>query len=406
MKEWTEAELIELAKTEPNPDDLKDDDVVFHPEIRTWRGDLKPDLQMLRSLARGQIQEVIFRKLPTGKIELVAGFRRYFHLKLLERTWDEIKKEVREDVPNREALIIALSENLYREDLSPMGEAKAIVAILKSTMTIRKVAQLLNRSDTWVRGRKALFELPEKVRDFFEEKKIDFGYSVPLRKLNGMEAAQMRLLRTIAERGYGGIKTIEDAEERVQQVLAEVKRKEELVVKYGPCPKCGSNDVDDERFWNKEKLTCGSCEHEWHKETKEPWEYYQLKQQANELGLELDLEAPGGAKLTPKEVMAVMEKQEEEAEKKKEEALPDKFRCKLPLLRLLEPMIAGDNIQKLVVEDDEIKIQLIEGAGLQFTGLRKDYKAGEKCRIEVSTYWETTLNEQVLKVRALIETQS
>ena len=68
-------------------------------------------------------------------------------------------------------------------------------------------------------------------------------------------------------------------------------------------------------------------------------------------------------------------------------------------------MIEGDNIQKLEIDDDKIEIQLIEGADLRFTGLRKDYKAGEKCRIEVRSTFQIGLNEMIEKIQAYIKAE-
>lgn len=406
-KKWTEEELVELHNTyegrfkKLNPEKLKDDNVVFHPEIFSWRNTLKLDLPLLRSLNEGQIQAIIFRKRKDGKDELIVGSRRYSHLKLLGWSWDEIKKEIHENVSDRKAITMALSENLYRKDMSPMEEARAIGTMLKTKMPVKHIAKLLGMSETWVRNRKALLELPKKIRKVFEEKKIDFGYSIPLLKLKGNEEAQRRLLEKIADRSYSGIKTIEDAEKQVTKALAEVKALEELLAKYGPCPKCGSRKIGEPQWGDKDKLFCKKCEYEWNRVTKDPWEYYELKERAKELGLELELETPQGTKLTPIEVAEIIEERTKGLEPKPDPDLPDKFRCKLPLLTLLKPMIEGDNIQKLVVKEDSIEIQLVEDSGLQFNGLRKDYKAGEKCRIEVSSW--SNLKEMVKKVHAYIE---
>lgn len=401
-KKWTDEELEKLAKKKLNLDKLKDKNVELHPEISTWRSSEKPDLQLLRSLNRGQIQPIIFRE-HGEKVQLLAGSRRYSHLKLLGRTWEEIEKNVRKGVSDREALILALSENLYRRDLSPMEEARAIGSLLKSKMGVKGIAKMLDKSQSWVRGRQGLLKLPEKIREIFEVNEIDFGYSIPLGKLDGMEQAQMDLLESIASDSYGSVDTIEEAEKRVQEVLAKVKQREELLAKYGPCPECGSRNITDERWGSKDRLVCRDCEHEWHKETKEPWEYFELKQKAQELGLELELETPGGARLTPREVSEILKEREAEKATEEVEDIQDKFRCELPLLRLLSPMIEGDNIQKLVIDDDKIEIRLIEGTDLRFNGLRKDYKAGEKCRVEVKSTWNIDVNEMVKKTQAYID---
>lgn len=398
MKEWTNAELQELSKKKLNLNKLKDKNVVLHPEISKWRSaEKKVDPQLLRSLNdHGQIQAITFRKLKDGKLELLAGARRYAHLKLLKLSFDEIKTDIRDKLTNKEALTIALAENFFRKDLSPMEEARAVNSMLKAKISIKKIAGMLNKSQSWVTSRKNLFELPEKIRDTFEKKELNFGFSVPLRKLGGMEEAQAALLEKIVEGkkssySYGTMKTIEQAENFVTQILKQIKDAEDLLLKYGPCPICGGNDID-KRAWRgeEEHLHCNKegCEHDWHGITKEPWAFYELKQNAEEMGITLVEEAPGTMKVTPKEAADMIvrrERRERLAAEEKEAELPEKFRCKVRLLALLEPLIAGDNIQKLEVNGDKIEIQLIEtGPDLHFNGLRKDYKAGEKARIECS----------------------
>ena len=393
MKEWTNAELQELSKKKLNLNKLKDKDVVLHPEISKWRsGEKTPDPQLLRSLNdHGQIQAITFRRLKDGKLELLAGARRYAHLKMLKVPFDEIKVDIREKLTNKKALTIALAENFFRKDLSPMEEARAVNSMLKAKVGIKEIAKMLNKSAPWVRSRKNLFALPEKIRDIFEKKELNFGYSGPLMKLTGMEEAQAALLEKIIDgkkSRYSGIHKIEEAENFVTSLLKQIEDTEALLAKYGACPKCKSKNI--RTGYRDGMLRCGKegCHHEWHGETREPWEYYELKQSAEKMGLTVE-EGPETLTLTPRDVADMIEVKAREKQKEKEAEegkLPSKFRCKVRLLALLEPLIAGDNIQKLEVHDEKIEIQLIEGKDLYFTGLRKDYKAGEKASIDASAW--------------------
>ena len=394
MKQHSEEELLKLAKKKMNLDKLKDPNVVLHPEISQWRSPEKPDLQLLRSLNRGQIQAIVFRDLGGKKgIQLLAGSRRYFHLKLLGRSLDDIKKDIRKNVAQKEALIIALSENFYRKDMTPMEEARAINSMLKMKMSVKTIAETFDKSEGWVRTRRTLFELPEKVRDAFDTKELDFGYSIPIRKLKGLEEAQLTLIEEIIkgrEPYHYGIDTIEKAENFVTRILKQVADHEALLVKYGPCPGCGSKNIGE--GYGDEHLHCSECDHNWHGVTKEPWEYFEMKQKAEEMGFKIE-EGPEKLKFTPKEVAEMMEKkaaEDEEASAEEGETLDANFRSKATLLMLLEPMINGDNIQKLEIRGERIEIQLIEGhePGLYFNGLRKDYVDGvNKARIETKTGW-------------------
>jgi len=95
----------------------------------------------------------------------------------------------------------------------------------------------------------------------------------------------------------------EEADEFVEKALAKVKLMKELSAKYGPCPQCGSAQILQD--WNKDKLQCQKCKHSWHRKTKEPWKYYELKQEAEELGLKVEI-GEGKAKITPADITEVM----------------------------------------------------------------------------------------------------
>ena len=108
---------------------LLDPQVTLHPEIIKWRDKLTVDLKLLNSLRdTGQIQDCVFR--PKGEqFELIAGARRYFHQKLLSKTWEEIPKKIKE-LDDREALLIAAAENFFRKDFSKWEEARVIYTLL------------------------------------------------------------------------------------------------------------------------------------------------------------------------------------------------------------------------------------------------------------------------------------
>ncbi len=381
IPQFEEGQTIDTAK-------YKDKDVTLHPEIFKWRDTLTVDLGLMRSLEDGQIQPIVFR-LKDGKHELLVGSRRYFHQKLRGVAWEDILKDVRENVSERDALLMAASENIFRRDFNPWEEARAINSLLtKGKVSVKDLAGKLGKSQSYIASRRALLQLPKKIRKRFEEKNIPIGYASPLTKLEGMEEAQAALLEEIVDgmgRSYSGVRTIEAADTFVTRIKQQIKDHEELLAKYGPCPKCGSKNIS--KGYRDNQLTCDEdeCGYAWHGETKEPWAYYELKQGAQELGIEIVEEEPGKMKLTPKDVADLIKKKERKEQQEREaaeEELPKNFRSKATLLMLLEPMIANDNIQKLEVRDEKIEIQLIEGMDLYFDGLRKDYADGvSKARI-------------------------
>ncbi len=366
---------------------LIDPEVVLHPTISKWRNELVFDPLLYKSLGETQIAPIVFRQLGE-KVELLAGSRRYFHQKLRGVSFDDLHKDVRENVSDRDALLLAASENIFREDFSPWEEARVINDLLSvGKMKVKDVAEHLGKSQAYVTSRRALLALPAKVQARFEKKSIAIGYAVPVKKLTKFPEAQKDLLEKIVEGGYSGIKTIEAADTYVTNLLDSVKEHEALLKAYGPCiaPGCGSKDIVLSRWGDGNRLSCNKCGHEWHKDTKEPWKFFELKQEAQKQGFNVEVNAEDFI-MTPKDVVEMQERKERmEREKTEEETQQwaEKFRSPILIEEIVIPMLPG-NVQKVVVDGNRIEIELIESSELYFKGLKKDYKAGEKGRIEVT----------------------
>lgn len=383
-----------MVKELPKPGDklslnkLKDSEVTLHPQIINWRDAIVFDPLLYNSLEQGQIQPIVFRK-QGEKFELLAGSRRYFHQKLRGVSWDDLHKDIRENVSDREALLLAASENIFREDFTPWEEARAINdMLLIGKMSVKEVAEHLGKSQNYVTSRRALLSLPDKIQKRFEKHNLPIGYAIPVKKLTKFPEAQTDLIDKIVEgtkSRYNGIDKIEEAEEYVTKLLTIIKEKTALLNAYGPCPSCEGKDISESRWGDGAQLTCDDCGHSWHKETKEPWRLYELKQNAEKQGFTVEVNAEEMV-LTPKDVADLMKKEErEEREKAEEEAkqFAEKFRSPVFVEQIVLPMLQN-NVQKVVVRGNTLELELIEDTELYFTGLKKDYKSGEKARIEVN----------------------
>lgn len=372
-----------------------DDNVELHPEISKWRDAYTVDLQLLNSLkTTGQIQNSLFRPINSGKkYQLISGTRRYLHQKLLGTEWEDIPKTIKQ-LSDREAYEIAASENFFRQDLNKWEEVRVIYDLLtRAKIPVKELSERLGVSEDSIKHRRTLMKLSSDVRKKLEKMDAPIGYAEPLMKLSKYPEAQMELVEKIEEgleSRWEGVDTIEEAEDFVIKVLKRIEELEEMLKKYGPCPVCNSKKIEQSSYRDEDKLLCRECDHSWHKETKEPWEYYRLKQEAEELGLEITLEAPGEMKVTPKQAAEILKQEIEEKkqaenieeEDKKEDKLAEKFRSWKPLETILAPVIE-DNIQKITFRGEEITIELIENPELYFKGLKKIYKSGEQARIEV-----------------------
>ncbi len=133
---------------------------------------------------RGVIQPVIVRPLQGGRYQLVAGERRWRAAQ--KARLHEIPAIVR-DLPERDVMAIALIENLQREDLNPIEEARAYHRLADSeSLTQAEIAKLVDKSRSHVANLMRLLALPDDVIELVERGELSMGHA---RALIGCEKA-------------------------------------------------------------------------------------------------------------------------------------------------------------------------------------------------------------------------
>jgi ParB family chromosome partitioning protein len=153
--------------------------------------------------ANGVIEPIIVRALPAGTVgdaryEIVAGERRWRAAKLAGLA--DIPTIVRQ-LSDRDAVAVALIENIQREELTPAEEARALQRLINEfTLTHQDVATAVGRSRAAVSNLIRLLDLPAEVVELIDTKAISMGHA---RALLGLEndAERVRLARLVAERG-------------------------------------------------------------------------------------------------------------------------------------------------------------------------------------------------------------
>lgn len=135
--------------------------------------------------ARGVIQPVIVTPHGSGRYRLVAGERRWRAAQRAQL--HEIPAIIRE-LSEREVTALALIENLQREDLNPIEEARAYHRLAEGEgLTQAEIAKLVDKSRSHVANLQRLLSLPEAVVTMVEEGKLSMGHA---RALVGVENAQ------------------------------------------------------------------------------------------------------------------------------------------------------------------------------------------------------------------------
>ena len=149
----------------------------------------EPAMEELAESVRqhGILQPILVRPVEGG-YEIVAGERRYRAAKMANLT--KIPVIIRELAPE-EVAEIALIENLQREDLNPIEEARAYRALMKNFgLTQEDLSIKIGRSRSRIANTLRLLELPGKVQEGVVEGALLVGQAKPLLSLTRPELMQ------------------------------------------------------------------------------------------------------------------------------------------------------------------------------------------------------------------------
>jgi ParB family transcriptional regulator, chromosome partitioning protein len=110
---------------------------------------------------QGLLQPVVVRPRQAGGYELIAGERRW---RAAREAGIELLPALVREADDRDTLLLALVENVAREQLSPVEEARAYAALVDEfELSLGDVADRVGRSKSSVSNRLRLLELPEEV---------------------------------------------------------------------------------------------------------------------------------------------------------------------------------------------------------------------------------------------------
>ena len=125
--------------------------------------------------ARGVIQPIIVRPLGQGRYQLVAGERRWRAAQRAQL--HEIPALIRE-LGEREVMALALIENLQRQDLNPVEEARAYHRLAEDEgLTQAEIARMVDKSRSHVANFQRLLALPEHVLMMVEDGRLSMGHA-------------------------------------------------------------------------------------------------------------------------------------------------------------------------------------------------------------------------------------
>lgn len=149
----------------------------------------------------GLIEPLVVRPIDEDKFEIICGMRRYYALKDLGI--DQVECNVK-DLSDKKAIDLAFMENVQREDLTPIEEAKMYLTRLKimpefkeKELTeldayqkgefIKELSELYSIGEGTIRNRLSLLTLPDKIQNAIENKNLPLTIAYELARLNQIE---------------------------------------------------------------------------------------------------------------------------------------------------------------------------------------------------------------------------
>jgi ParB family chromosome partitioning protein len=179
--------------------------------------------------ANGVVQPLLVRPLPDGSYELIAGERRW---RAAQKAGLAKVPAVIRDQERAERLQVALIENMVREDLNPVDEARACAALVEDLgLSKEELARRVGRSRPAVSNLIRLLDLPDETLELLEQGELSEGHGRALLAADGNDVRR-RLARDAVQGGW----SVREIENRVK-LASQPKRS------GGVRPKLGAEEI-------------------------------------------------------------------------------------------------------------------------------------------------------------------
>jgi len=178
------------------------------------------DSEKLNELAEsirenGLIQPLVVAKLNDTTYELIAGERRLLACKLIGIK--EVHVYIKE-VSDKEQLVLAIIENVQREDLTPIEEAKAYKRLIEEFGLLHEdVAKIMSKDRVTITNSLRLLKLSENIQTMIENKKLSSGHARAV--LSVTEDKQEQFAEFIIEQQYN-VRKAEEAAKDYENIVS------------------------------------------------------------------------------------------------------------------------------------------------------------------------------------------
>jgi ParB family chromosome partitioning protein len=166
----------------------------------------------------GLVQPILVRPLPrpspteSQRYEIIAGERRWRAAQMAGLA--EIPAVIR-DVPDEDAVAMALIENIQRENLNPLEEARALLRLIEEFgLTHQAAAEAVGRSRAAVSNLVRLMELTDEVKEMLERRQIEMGHARAILGL-ATRRQQIEVATLVAKKSL----SVRDTESLVRRII-------------------------------------------------------------------------------------------------------------------------------------------------------------------------------------------
>jgi ParB family transcriptional regulator, chromosome partitioning protein len=210
------AQEIPIDSIDPNP---------YQTRRRINEAALEELAESIRT--SGVVQPVVLRPTANGRFQLVAGERRWHASRRAGKT--TIPAVVRQ-ISNEQAMEITIIENLQREDLNPMEQARAFERLSREfTLTQEQIASRTGKDRASIANFIRLLKLPEDVQNALEAGALSFGHGKVLLALAGFPEHLERAAREIMAKQLSVRQTEELVARLLNPQVAEQKQEKPAV---------------------------------------------------------------------------------------------------------------------------------------------------------------------------------
>ena len=190
--------------------------------------------------AQGVIQPIVVRRIDSQSYEIIAGERRW---QAARQAGLQVVPCIIKNVDDRATVAIALIENIQREDLNAIEEARALERLQQEfSLTHQQVADAVGKSRAAVSNLLRLNQLSDAVKQLVEQKQLEMGHARALLSLDDQQqlaAAQIIINKSL---------TVREAEKLVKTLLNPT----ETPAKLAPQPQTVALQLSlSERFGTK-----------------------------------------------------------------------------------------------------------------------------------------------------------